>query len=132
MMPQLLAHLWGDYLLQSQWMAVNKTRKLWIAFVHAICYGLAFIPVLYFTPVHHPVLVLLVIVGTHAPIDRYRLIRYVIWAKNWISPEGFLPWSNCTVTGYNDNAPEWLTKWLLFISDNTLHLTINYLALRFL
>lgn len=39
-MTQLLLHLWGDYILQSDWMATNKTRNHWAAAVHAGCYTL--------------------------------------------------------------------------------------------
>lgn len=27
MMPQLLLHMWGDYLTQSDWMANEKTKR---------------------------------------------------------------------------------------------------------
>ena len=39
----LLAHLVGDYLTQSDWMANEKTKRWWPAWVHAITYGLPFV-----------------------------------------------------------------------------------------
>lgn len=39
----LLAHLVGDYLLQSDWMANEKTKRRWPAWAHAITYGLPFL-----------------------------------------------------------------------------------------
>jgi len=76
----------------------------------------------------------LVIWFTHAAIDRFDAAKYVCWGKEWItSPiEKPQPWSNCNGNGYCKDAPIWLTCWLKIIADNTLHLTINFLALKYL
>jgi chromate transport protein ChrA len=116
---QLVAHMVGDYILQSDWMANRKTERAYVAAIHAATYAL---PFLFF---HPSLLALAVIVGTHALIDRYRLARYVCWAKN-----GFpRPLTN---TGYPEDRPAWLSVWLLFIADNILHVLINGAALRWL
>jgi hypothetical protein len=79
-MSQLLIHLWGDYILQSDWMATYKTKDSIAAFAHALMYSSFFILL-------RPSLTAwLVICGTHFLIDRFRLARYVVWAKNWIAP----------------------------------------------
>lgn len=157
--PQLLAHAVGDYLLQSDWMAREKTSRLPVALVHALTYSLPFLAL-------RPSLAAwAVIVVTHALIDRYRLARYVVWAKEWLSPAGFLhlaarigraptvttdeagawdtapgwldapgrpaPLSECP-TGYAPDKPPWMAVWLLIIADNTLHVAINGAALRWL
>lgn len=70
----LLAHLLGDYVVQSRWMATEKTQRWWPAIVHAVTYGVPFLMV-----TRSP-LALAVIVGTHAVIDRYRL------AGTWSGP----------------------------------------------
>jgi len=101
----LLAHLVGDYLIQSHWMTVEKTKRWWPAIVHATTYGLPFLLI-----TQSPA-AMAVIVGTHAVIDRYRLARHVVWAKNQLAPAG--------------HRPAWLAVWLLIIADNTLHLLIN-------
>lgn len=122
---QLLAHLAGDYLLQSDWMATEKTRRLSVALVHALCYSLPFLPM-------RPSLAAwMVIVATHAVIDRWRLARYVVWAKEWLSPHRPPPIADCP-TGYAADKPLWLSTWLLIIADNTMHLAISGLALRYL
>jgi hypothetical protein len=122
-----LAHLVGDYLLQSHWMATEKTKRWWPALVHAVTYGLPFLLV-----TQSP-WALLVIVGTHAVIDRYRLARHLIWAKNFVAPRGFNPpWARCSKTGYPDTDPAWLTVWLMIAADNTLHLLINVVAVCWL
>jgi hypothetical protein len=77
---QLLCHFIGDYFLQSSWMANEKTKSHFPALVHVLTYGLAF---LFLRPSWAA---LFVIVSTHFVIDRWRLARYVCWAKNWIAP----------------------------------------------
>jgi hypothetical protein len=123
-MGQLFCHLIGDYILQTDRMANCKTSSWLWAFIHAATYTL---PFLFLT--RHP-LALLVIAGTHAVIDRLRLAKYVSAFKNMLTdwnPRRFL-----TPTGYPDTTPPWLAGWLLIIADNTMHLLINYGALRWL
>jgi hypothetical protein len=123
---QLLAHAIGDYILQSHWMASEKTKRSVAALAHVATYMIPFL-FLTLSP-----LALLVIVGTHYFIDRYRLARYVVWAKNWIAPVRMTPWRESSGTGYPPDAPPWLAVWLLIIADNIMHVAINGLALRYL
>ena len=78
-MLQLILHLFGDYLTQSDWMAKNKTKRWWPAIAHATVYSLPFLMIGSWQAV-------LVIWATHAVIDRFRLARYLCWLKNWIGP----------------------------------------------
>jgi hypothetical protein len=80
-MEQLILHLIGDYLTQSDWMAQNKTKAYFPAFVHALVYSMPFLCL----TTHIPAL--LCIFVTHFFIDRFRLARYVVWAKNFIGPK---------------------------------------------
>lgn len=115
-----LLHFVGDYILQSDWMALNKTSKWLPAIAHGLTYGL---PFLFIT--QNP-FSLLIIAGTHVLIDHWRLAKYLVWLKNFIGPPGAnKPWIECNKTGYPNDRPEWLTTWLLFITDNTLHVAIN-------
>lgn len=120
----LLAHLVGDYLIQSHWMATKKTKHWWPAIAHAVTYGL---PFLFIT---QSPLALLVIVGTHAVIDRHRLARHVVWFKNLAAPKAFR--SGHTATGYPEDTPPWLAFWLLILADNILHMLINVAAVVWL
>lgn len=123
----LLAHLAGDYLIQSDWMATEKTKRWWPAVAHALTYG---IPFVFVAP---SVTAWLVIVVTHAVIDRYRLARHVVWFKNFLAPRRYWrPWSECRATGYPPDRPAWLVTWLMIIADNTLHLAINAAAITWL
>lgn len=116
---QIVAHLVGDYLLQSHWMATEKTKKSIAAAVHAITYTLPFLLI-----TQSPA-ALAVICGTHFVIDRWRLARFVVWLKNG-------PWKPLTATGYQDDVPAWLSVWLLIFADNTIHLICNGLAIWWL
>jgi hypothetical protein len=115
----------GDYLVQSNWMAQTKTRHPAPAALHAASYAACFLP-LTRSPWR-----LAVIGGTHYLIDRHRLARYVVWAKNQAAPAAHrYPLRDAGPFGYGPNTPDWLAGWLLFIADNTLHCAINGLALR--
>jgi len=121
---QLVAHAIGDYVLQSDWMASEKTKRSLAAAVHAVTYALPFLLL------DASVAAMAVIVITHFVIDRWRLARYVVWAKNWLGPNK--PWSECSGTGYPADRPPWMAVWLLIIADNVMHVLINALALHYL
>lgn len=124
---QLVLHLIGDYLTQSDWMANEKTQRLWPAICHATVYSLPFMLVT-LSP-----LALFVIWATHVVIDRYRLAIYVCYAKNFLAPKGHWPvWANCYQTGYDAGKPAFLSIWLMIIADNVMHIVINGLAVRYL
>ena len=123
----LLAHLAGDYLLQTNHQANAKTSGWGPALQHAVTYTAAHLPV-----TRDPV-ALLVIGGTHAVIDRYRLAKYVTWLKNQAGPAASrttLEDLQQTGTGYPAGTPPWMAVWLMIVADNTIHLLINAAALR--
>lgn len=124
-MEQLLLHLFGDYVSQTDWMAREKTKKTWAAFCHATIYSL---PFLFLTT---SPMALFVIWSSHLLIDRFGLARHVVFAKNWSTNQS-LKWKDCAATGYPVDVPVWMSVWLLIIADNTLHLLINYGSLRWL
>lgn len=122
---QILAHLVGDYVLQSDWMANEKRKKTVAAVIHGFTYTL---PFLFLTMNSRAILFIFL---THVLIDRFGLARYVVWMKNRPYP-GSLPWKDCTGTGYPPDRPPFLAVWLLIIADNTLHLICNGAALKWL
>lgn len=125
-MTQLILHLIGDYVTQSDWMAQNKTKSTWAALCHAAVYALPFLAIA-------SVNAWLVIWLTHLVIDRFRLARYVVYAKNWLAPRSYWhPWAECVSTGYHKDSPPWLSVWLMIAADNTLHLGINAAAIAWL
>lgn len=139
-MNELLAHLVGDYVLQTDHQAAEKTQDWRPALIHAITYTLPFVA-LTRSPGR-----LAAIAASHAVIDRYRLARHLCWAKNQLAPKRHrYPWSHAGSTGYHaemapyhhdesgclaPGKPDYLAVWLMIIADNTMHLLINHLALR--
>jgi len=126
-MKQLLAHLAGDYVLQNHWEATQKTEKALPALSHAVKYTAAFVPVT------RNKKALAVIGVTHYVLDRYRLAKQVSWAKNQVAvPAEFrYTWEEGQKNaGYRSDVPPWLSTWLMIITDNAIHMGINYLAIR--
>lgn len=128
MIPEIvLAHMIGDYLIQSDWMALEKTKKWVPAITHGITYTLPFLFITLSIPA------LLVICVTHIIIDHYRLAKYVVYAKNYISPRKYWPeWDRCKETGYDKDRPPFLAVWLMIIADNIIHVLINIGAIALL
>lgn len=149
-MEQLLLHLTGDYLLQSEHMGTKKRFSTFWAALHALVYSLPFLLLLKPSWTAWGV-----IFGTHLLIDRFGLARQVVWTKNillgfwpervfcalsgstarleeWKRDGRKLSWANCRATGYPAETPAWLAGMLLIVADNTLHLVINWASLRWL
>jgi len=124
----LLAHLVGDYILQTHWMATQKTSHWWPAIAHGVTYTLPYMLV-----TQSP-LALLVIGGTHIIIDRFRLAKHLMWFKNQFAPKAFRPtWAEASVNGgYAASTPAWMAIWLMIVADNTVHLLINTAAVLWL
>jgi hypothetical protein len=133
----VLAHLFGDYVFQSDWMANEKTKRFLPAFIHAVTYTFAYAILL--IPVWHPwtypvgvgwvflVASLIYIGWTHYLIDRYRLVKQLIWLKNQMGPKSSrFSWREAKSNGgYSAKTPVWMSTWLMIITDNTIHLAIN-------
>lgn len=123
----LLAHMVGDYVIQSDKMAVAKTSSWRWALLHGFFYTLPFLVVT------QSWAALAVIGGTHVVIDRFRLARHVIWAKEQVLPGGHrLPFREVRATGYQEEKLAWMAVWLMIAVDNTMHIAINLAAIVWL
>ena len=117
-MRQLIAHLIGDYVVQSDWMAAAKVYgtehdRRSAAVLHAALYTACFIPL-----TRNPIR-LAVIGVTHGLLDRYRPFPALIHRKNvLLSPAGW------PATPAAD-----VPLWLRIVVDNCAHLVINEIAL---
>lgn len=132
----ILAHLVGDYLLQTDSMAQRKTTSWRWALTHAGMYSVPYAVLLFILHgrIDWPVAVAyLVIAGTHAVIDRYRLAKHVIWVLNHILPHDErddYPWAEARDNqGYRAESPAWMRTWLMIIVDNSIHLCLNAFAI---
>lgn len=123
----VLLHFVGDYLTQTSWMANEKVKRWWPAWVHATIYTLPFILLTTSIPA------LLTIQVTHAIIDHYRLAKHFIWLKNRLSPGPHPSWAEAKENGgFSKETPVWMAIWLMIITDNTIHILINAAALTWL
>jgi len=155
-MIELILHGIGDYFTQSHWMAENKTKSSVAAGLHALVYSL---PFLLLKPSWAAMAVICI---THFFIDRFRLVRRVIWLTNLLfDPRWWalrdedsvefdtaadsdarvaekrayarrFSWANCSATGYPADLPPFLAVTLMIVTDNFMHIFINYFALRHL
>lgn len=133
-MEQLLCHLFSDYWLQNDWMAVNKKKYFLIALVHAIVYT---IPFLLLTK---SLLALSVICITHAIIDHTDIVYKLNQIKNWDFRQDNYAFLDSQIElgeimapvkdGYF-GRPFAVRVWLIIIQDNILHLIINYLSIKY-
>lgn len=121
-MKRLLAHLVGDYLLQSHYEASEKVNHWLPATTHAAKYTAAFLPL-----TRNPK-ALATIGVTHLILDRYRLAKHVNWARNQAAPQEYRA-KDLTNAGSPDSVPSGLATALMFITDNTIHMLINEWAL---
>jgi len=120
-MEQLLLHLFGDYVLQNDWMALNKKNRgltgLLACLTHCILYGLPFLLITNYIAV-------LSIILTHFIIDRTNIVAKFLAIRNNVD--------NIDNFGFAKNRPFALSIWLLIITDNTFHLIINYLLIKYI
>lgn len=120
----LVAHLFGDYVAQPHWIACEKTKRWWPAVLHGLLYTAPY------ALVTQSPSALLVIGGTHVVIDRYRLARFLVFAKNLLAPKRHrVAWVDCDpTTGFPKTVPAGLALAVLIVVDNSVHLLINYAA----
>jgi hypothetical protein len=148
-----LCHIIGDFWLQSDWMAMNKSKKSWNCLVHVLIYTSMF---LFLTASWKA---LLFIGVTHFILDRWHFIlKRAIWWRNHFPTGDYPPFVLCDTTGYYDDSPYntkpfekyskehqeilvedygkprlfFITMWLYIFQDNTLHLICNLIALTLL
>lgn len=126
MSKQLLAHVVGDYILQTDYEAQEKTKRWLPAAMHATKYTAAFLPLT------RNKKALVTIGATHLILDRYRLAKQLCWAKNQLAPKAYrYPWSEGKLNGgYSQNTPPYMSTWLMIIADNAVHMMINHYALE--
>lgn len=121
----VLLHFVGDYLIQTNWMATEKVNRWLPALIHALTYTLPFLLLT------RSLWALLIIGGTHAIIDHYRLAKHFIWAKERLfSPGPKTSWAEAKENGgFAKSVPPFMAIWLMIIVDNTIHILINSAAL---
>jgi hypothetical protein len=108
----IVGHLVGDYLLQTDWMALNKKLRSWPCFVHCaiwtacVCIftGWGWIPAAF-------------LLTCHFVQDRTQIVKWWMTLK-WKSQVGFM------------QPP--FAPWSLIVVDNVWHIVQLWVAWRFL
>ena len=120
-MIQLLLHLLGDYIFQTSKQAFNKTKKgffgFYQCFLHCLSYSLPFLLITNFLNV-------ILIFIFHFILDRTNIIAHLIALKNGEN--------NIENFGYPKELSKDFSKFLYIITDNTLHLIINFLIIKYI
>lgn len=106
----ILGHLVGDYIVQNDWMAANKTSRTWPCLVHCACYTAAVAACSFWW---FPLWAILLTGLIHFPIDRWRLAR--LWMVH--------------VAGQRSFATGPLSPWSIIVVDNTLHLATLFILM---
>lgn len=119
-MEQLILHLFGDYFLQNEKIAINKRKKAWKGFGYCLLHCLLYsIPFLLITNLFSVILIFVF----HFILDRYSLLTHLIRLKNFEKDtENF---------GYPKSTKRITASVLYTIQDNTFHLIINYFIILF-
>lgn len=121
-MIQLLLHLLGDYFLQNDWMAVNKSKQSDIGYltcgIHCLLYALVF------GLFYQNIFIFGWIFWTHFLVDKFTLAQY--WTKliNW-------NWDKSSTYGFSPDRPTFITVWLHIIRDNAIHIAGNYFIIQY-
>jgi len=115
--PLLLAiigHLVGDYLLQNDWMAAEKKRDWFVAFIHATIWAMAVLLFSGWGSFHgtHGLIVAACLIIPHAIQDHSNLVRW--WMRligqRVFSEPPMAPWSIIVV----DNVWHIVTLWVVW------------------
>lgn len=133
----LLGHLVGDYLLQNQWIALNKSKYNlvgWIsALIHCILYTISVCVVMQIFDWYWMLIVFL----THFPVDKFSLgelymdkvkgygLKKFVYNVNNAEPHKYINTSlgnNILLGGF--------TAVVYTITDNTIHLVLMYFAFQ--
>ena len=132
-MIQLLLHLFGDFIVQNDYVALNKkknTLKGWLyCTFHCVTYSFPFLLITDWKAV-------IGICISHFIIDKTNIVAYFCaWRNNVHNPpELKRKYGNYDISnfGFQLHRPFAITIWLLIFTDNTFHLILNYLFIKYL
>lgn len=127
----LLGHLTGDYLLQNEWMALNKAKNTWIgwltASIHCILYTLAVCLFMW----KFKVIWIIAVFLSHFPIDKFSLAeKYMHYLKGKGMKDYVVKHSNMKVPNGYDMLEGGFTAVVYTITDNTMHLILMWIAYK--
>lgn len=119
-MEQLLLHLFGDFVLQNDYVGTTKKKKttkgLLYCIFHCTTYAIPFLLITNWMGAF--------LIGfTHFLIDRWDFVGWFNSKKNFVKTrENF---------GFNLDRPFAISIWLYIITDNTIHLILNWFIISY-
>ena len=129
MFELLLGHLVGDYLLQNEWMAMNKSKNTlngWLAaFIHCLLYTVAVCLFMWNFDWYWMLIVFL----SHFFIDKFMLAEYYLHyikgkgLKDYVKKDQSLPKKE--LNRY-DALEGGFSAFVYAVSDNTMHLVLMW------
>jgi hypothetical protein len=136
MFELLLGHLVGDYLLQNEWMAINKSKNTWIGWIaatsHCLLYTWAVCLIMWNFDWYWWVAVFL----SHFPIDKFGLAEKYMKLKGSSLRAYIDDTNNSTSRFYVDtsNGQKMLTGGfravVYAVTDNTMHILLMWGAYK--
>lgn len=131
----LLGHLVGDYLLQNQWMALNKSKNTWIgwlsATVHCLLYTLAVCLFMW----NFQFIWIIAVFFSHFFIDKFGLGEvYMKYIKRCGLQDYIYDVNRNSYYQDNNTGQDMLTggfrAFVYAVTDNTMHLVLMFLAYK--
>ena len=129
----VLGHLMGDYLFQTNWMALNKKSNIFAAILHCIIYtalvSASIYPELKFFKFNNQIIIIGLIFMSHFILDATTLIDR--WL-NYIGSRSFKRTEDLAVIKMPEQQMyiRAYTALVQTVADNTVHLFLMYLILR--
>lgn len=123
----IVGHLWGDYLFQNNWMALNKGKHFFPCFVHCflyticVCFWVCFIANNSFSWLFFGLIFL-----SHYPIDQFGLTQK--WL-NLIKGRNFIEEELSNNVGKSIRVS--FSTLVYTVADNTLHFTAMYFVMKY-
>jgi hypothetical protein len=134
----LLGHLFGDYLLQNEWMALNKSKRTQEGFAAAVAHCWLYTLGVCLFMWNFSLVWISAVWFSHFFIDRYALgekyMRYikgsslkqyidtVNWTNSKCPPDDFTKGHQMLTGGFR--------AFVYAVTDNTMHLILMYLAYK--
>lgn len=138
----LLGHLVGDYLLQNDWMALNKKNNAIICSIHCLLYTISVMffisPLNALAELHVYILTIVLIFASHFILDYTSIIDkylHLIGGRSWknlserFDSEAVISKSKPD-PGLEDHVYLAYTALVQTAADNTVHLVMMYFILK--
>lgn len=131
----LLGHLFGDYLLQNEWMALNKSKNNWVGWIAAITHCVIYTSAVCMITNNYDILWMVIVFISHFFIDKFNLAHYYLLVIKGRNLRKFLDEDKTkdvvlftdSENGFRNIALRGGFNAVVYtITDNTMHLLLMY------